>query len=280
MQKNIKFIKEKLSHLYPERELESFTVWILSHVLGYDRTQIIMKEDRILPEDVSIKIENMVDRLTNQEPIQYITGDTEFAGLNLNVKPGVLVPRPETEELVSRIANGLDIHPKKILDIGTGSGCIALALKKYLPAATVYACDISNEALNLSRENARLNNLDVNIFYYDVLTEKGDLPVNEFDLIVSNPPYILESEKEFMHANVLNFEPHLALFVPDNDPLKFYKAITAFAKRHLAEGAKIWFEINENRSDDVVDLLRLNNFKDVKPIIDIFGKMRFVCGFK
>lgn len=280
MQKNIKFIKEKLSHLYPERELESFTVWILGHVLGYDRTQIIMNEDRILPEDVSIKIENMVDRLTNQEPIQYITGDTEFAGLNLNVKPGVLVPRPETEELVSRIANGLDIHPKKILDIGTGCGCIALALKKYLPAASVYACDISNEALNLSRENARLNNLDVNIFYYDILTEKGDLPVNEFDLIVSNPPYILESEKEFMHVNVLNFEPHLALFVPDNEPLKFYKAITAFAKRHLADGAKIWFEINENRSIDVVDLLGLNNFKDVKPIKDIFGKMRFVSGLK
>ncbi|MFC0878179.1 peptide chain release factor N(5)-glutamine methyltransferase [Saccharicrinis sp. FJH2] len=278
MQKNINYIKQKLSGLYPDREVESFVVWILGHVLGYDKTRILLNNDKILPKDVSSRISSIVDRLTKYEPIQYITGDTEFVGLNLNVKPGVLVPRPETEELVSRISNKVAANSAKILDIGTGSGCIALGLKKYMPGTKVFGCDISQVAIELANENAKLNNLDVHFFYYDILSQNGTLPAKKFDMIVSNPPYVLESEKVQMEANVLKYEPHGALFVPDDDPLIFYQKISDFAQLHLANNGEIWLEINENKGAEVKGLLENNFFHDVVVLKDIFGKQRFVYG--
>ena len=278
MQKNINYIKQKLSGLYPEREIESFVVWILGHVLGYDRTRILLNNDKILPKDVSAKVTSIVDRLTKFEPIQYITGDTEFAGLNLNVKPGVLVPRPETEELVSRICSKVASTTKRVLDIGTGTGCIALGIKKYMPVASVLGCDISQIALDLANENARLNNLDVKFFYYDVLSMKGDLPVNRFDLIVSNPPYVLESEKTVMEENVLKYEPHSALFVPDDDALLFYRKIIEFAHTYLTDRGELWLEINEQKGSEIKEILINNSFHDVAVIKDIYGKYRFAFG--
>ncbi|MFB6342419.1 peptide chain release factor N(5)-glutamine methyltransferase [Saccharicrinis sp. FJH62] len=278
MQKNINYIKQKLGGLYPDREVESFVVWILGHVLGYDKTRILLNNDKILPKDVSSRISSIVDRLTKYEPIQYITGDTEFVGLNLNVRPGVLVPRPETEELVSRISNKVAANSANILDIGTGSGCIALGLKKYMPGTKVFGCDISQVAIELANENAKLNNLDVHFFYYDILSQNGTLPVKKFNMIVSNPPYVLESEKVQMEANVLKYEPHSALFVPDDDPLIFYQRISEFARLYLANDGEIWLEINENKGAEVKRLLENNSFHDVVILKDIFGKQRFVYG--
>ncbi|MFB6319329.1 peptide chain release factor N(5)-glutamine methyltransferase [Saccharicrinis sp. FJH54] len=278
MQKNINYIKQKLSGLYPDREVDSFVVWILGHVLGYDRTRILLNNDKILPKDVSARIMSIVDRLTKYEPIQYITGDTEFAGLSLNVKPGVLVPRPETEELVSRISNKISGKTTRILDIGTGSGCIALGLKKYMPGVEVYGCDIVQAALDLARENAKLNKLEATFFYYDILSQTGALPVEEFNMIVSNPPYVLESEKALMEDNVLKYEPHSALFVPDDNALVYYQRITDFARINLTDGGEIWFEINESRGEEVKELLVKNSFHNVVVLKDIFGKYRFVNG--
>lgn len=276
MQKNINYIKEKLSDLYPDREVESFTAWILGHVLGYDRTRILLNNDKILPEDVSQRIAGIVDRLSNYEPIQYITGDTEFAGLSINVKPGVLVPRPETEELVSRISNTVNATSRCVLDVGTGTGCIALGLKKYMTDAKVYGCDISEPALELAKSNALLNSLSVDFFYYDILTQNGHLPVEKFDLIVSNPPYVMESEKAQMESNVLKYEPHSALFVPDNDALIYYRALTEFAADKLDSGGEVWYEINENKSMEVEALLKDHGFHYIETMRDIFGRKRFV----
>lgn len=241
--------------------------------------------------DVNIEIENeklLLDALAllkAEKPIQYIIGETEFFGLTFKVNDNVLIPRPETEELVDWIIKSQPKQTKEsqelnILDIGTGSGCIAISLAKNIPNAKVYALDVSKGALKVAKQNAEINNVDVKFIEANIL-KSNEIENNiKFDVIVSNPPYVKVKEKELMKANVLDNEPHLALFVSNENPLVFYEAISEFAKANLKESGMLFFEINEYLGDGMIDLLKGNNFKNIELKQDIFKKDRMIKGVK
>ena len=276
MKKTIQSIRESLSPYYGPSEIESFTALIFNCIFGYSRKEMILKSNHILPESGYQKVAMIVSRLKQHEPIQYILGETEFYGLKIKVEPGVLIPRFETEELVDLIIKrekGLNV---KILDIGIGSGCIAISMKKNLPGSDVWGCDISDTALRVTRENAALNDVSLTLEKFDILG-KETFRENRFDIIVSNPPYVTEKEKQVMQKNVLDFEPWLALFVPDNDPLIFYRAIVYQAKQILIPGGKLYFEINETYGNEISALMTGNGYT-VEIIKDINGKERIALG--
>ena len=276
MKATIQYINSELAGLYPVSEIEGFTRIIFDVVCGLSFTeQVVKRLEKISATDLE-RIEAIILRLKNCEPIQYILGETEFYGLKLNVNPSVLIPRPETEELVHWIIKSNLPENSIILDIGTGSGCIAIALKSQLKNAEVFGIDISENALEVARQNAFRNSLEVGFFQSDILKWKG-FEWNKFDIIVSNPPYIRESEKLQMHSNVLNFEPENALFVTDADPLIFYKTIAAFAKINLAKNGLLFFEINENMSLEMNKMLFDFGFCDIEIRKDINDKNRIVC---
>ncbi|MFW6370496.1 MAG: peptide chain release factor N(5)-glutamine methyltransferase, partial [Bacteroidota bacterium] len=259
-----KFIREVLKDHYPLREIEGFTKIILGEVTGLNFTGIILNKDKKLPSSAIAKIQNILESLKKSVPIQYITGKTEFYGLPFKVKPGVLIPRPETEELVEWIIRETENKKElKILDIGTGSGCIAVTLGIKLNKAKIHALDNSDAALEVAKQNARLNQTRVNFFKGDILQKTFDVNPGSFDIIVSNPPYVMESEKDLMEENVLSHEPGSALFVPDKDPLIFYKAIASFALTNLEGKGKIYLEINEQFGPRVADLFKQKGFSDV-----------------
>ena len=242
---------------------------------GYSKTYVLTHYDSEISEAEFKKIETIVSRLKTNEPIQYILGKTTFCDLLFTVKPGVLIPRPETEELVHIILSdnkGRDgLH---ILDIGTGSGCIPICLSKYLTNAKVTSIDISKECLTIAQSNAELNDASVKYLESNILED--DIQFKDLDIIVSNPPYVLDSEKATMKANVLDYEPHLALFVPDNDPLLFYQGIIEKAKKWLKPQGLLYFEINEQFAKEI-EILALNKrVSSVCCIKDLFGKDRFV----
>ncbi len=276
MKATIQFINSELHGLYPVSEIEGFTRIIFETVCGWSFTeQVVKKNEKIQAGDLK-KIQEIISRLKTFEPIQYILGETEFYGLRLIVNPSVLIPRPETEELVDWIVNRDLPRNSRILDIGTGSGCIALALKSALKDAKVSGTDISEGALETAHENALKNKLDVRFYQSDIL--KNNNPNNEvYDAIVSNPPYIRESEKLQMLPNVLDYEPFNALFVPDNDPLVFYRAIAGFAKKYLTENGKLFFEINESLGFEMKNMLFDFGFCNVEIRKDINGKNRMIC---
>jgi release factor glutamine methyltransferase len=220
-----------------------------------------------------------ITRLKNYEPIQYIIGDTEFYGLVFKVNPSVLIPRPETEELVDWIIKDCEDDKKiNILDIGTGSGCIAISLAKNLPNAKVFALDVSNEALKTANQNAINNGVEVEFIEADILSYNS-LDI-QFDLIVSNPPYVRELEKQMMSANVLDHEPHLALFVEDDDALLFYRKITDVAADILKPNGQLFFEINESLGESTKQLLDNSNYKNIELKKDIFEKDRMIKAVK
>ena len=268
-------IKQELSAFYEPREAESFLSIIFESKLGISKTQRLIGDPIDISEEQKAEIEHIVSRLKNYEPIQYIIGETEFLGMRLKVNPSVLIPRPETEELVEIIANSCP-QAKDILDIGTGSGCIAIGLKHLLPSSQVYAIDISQQALKIARQNAKDNELFVAFVEQDIL--KTDNLDGEFDIIVSNPPYIKHSEKADMKPNVLNYEPHTALFVEDDNPLIFYKKIAFLAYERLRKNGYLYFEINREEANNIRDMLLQTGFIDVEIKKDIFGNNRFaVC---
>ncbi|MGE0019195.1 MAG: peptide chain release factor N(5)-glutamine methyltransferase [Draconibacterium sp.] len=275
MRGTIQYIKTELTGLYTETETEGLIRLIFEAVCGWSFTmQQIRKSEIIGPEELD-KIKSIVARLKQFEPIQYILGETYFFGLQLKVTPTVLIPRPETEELVDLIIRGNSDGNLTILDIGTGSGCIAIALKSRLNKAEISGIDISEKALKIARKNGTLNRLNVQFFQADILNwQKYDWPF--FDVIVSNPPYVTKSEKELMHKNVLDFEPSNALFVNDTDPLLFYRTIAQFALEKLNPNGKIYFEINENFGPETKSLLAGFGFTEVDIVTDIHGKNRFV----
>jgi len=276
MKSTIQYIEKELAGVYPNTEIDGFTRLIFEAICGWGFTeQVAKKHERISVTDFE-KIESIVSRLKKFEPIQYILKETEFYGLKLKVNPSVLIPRPETEELVQWILQSKLPANARILDIGTGSGCIALALKNQLKNSEITGIDISEMALETATKNARLNNLDVRFFQADILKWEA-FSWEKYDIIVSNPPYIRESEKQQMHANVLEYEPTNALFVTDNDPLVFYRAISAFAKKYLTEKGRLYFEINENLGSEMSQLLLENGFRDIEISNDINGKNRMVC---
>lgn len=277
IKKIISFIKSELKDLYPDNEIDSFVYLIFEELFNYSRTKLLISQDIELSEDSYQNILNIINELKTYKPIQYIIGKTIFYDLNFIVSPGVLIPRPETEELVDWIIKENYKKHKKILDIGTGSGCIAISLAKHLPESTIYASDISNEALKITRQNSKLNNVDIHITTLDILNHGGQ--INEkFDIIVSNPPYITEKEKKLMHKNVLDYEPELALFVPNDNPLLFYRAVIEFGLTHLNPEGEIFFEINEAYGRDAALLLEEKNYQDIALKKDINGKDRMLKG--
>lgn len=275
MKATIQYINSELAGLYPVSEIEGFTRIIFEVVCGWSFTeQVVKRLEKISATDFE-RIEAIILRLKNYEPIQYILGETEFYGLKLKVNPSVLIPRPETEELVQWITKSNLPGNSIILDIGTGSGCIALALKSQLKNAEVFGVDVSENALEVARKNALENSLDVDFFQSDIL-KWNEFEWKIFDVIVSNPPYIRESEKMQMHSNVLNFEPENALFVTDANPLIFYRTIAAFAKKYLTKSGILFFEINETLRLEMNEMLTDVGFCDIEIRKDINGKNRMV----
>jgi len=279
MQTTIQYIEKELADLYPKSEIQGFIRIIFEYVCGYDYTGLLLHKNEEINVAHQKEIEEIVLRLKRFEPIQYILGETEFHGLKLKVKPGVLIPRPETEELVQWMSETTWPPKAKILDVGTGSGCIALALKNKLPHAEISAIDFSKEALQTATENAALNDLEVEFIQSDILQwSKINWPL--YDGIVSNPPYVRELEKKEMQANVLKYEPETALFVPDDDPLIFYHQIGHFAQHYLKAEGKLFFEINESMGEQIVHFLEQIGFKNIELRKDLNEKNRMIKAVK
>jgi release factor glutamine methyltransferase len=272
--------REDLKHIYSTQEIESISAIILEEVLTIKRIEQLQNSFQQITTEDSKKLEAISIRLQKREPVQYILGKTFFCNSEFKVSPSVLIPRQETELLIESIVR----HPfasnaKSILDIGTGSGCIAISIKKLLNRAEVFALDISSDALSIAKENSVRNNMKINFIQANILSENFKVDLT-FDLIVSNPPYVRNSEKQEMHDNVLNFEPHLALFVEDNTPLLFYKAIINFSVAHLASKGILAFEINEAFGTELKDLLLENFFYPVEIIKDLNEKDRIILAQK
>ncbi|MBL0682522.1 peptide chain release factor N(5)-glutamine methyltransferase [Aquimarina mytili] len=265
-----------LSAIYGIEETRSFFYMLSEHIMGLRRVDIAVHLEKKLPEAEMVSFADATDRLKKQEPIQYIIGEANFYGLDFSVNSHVLIPRPETEELVDWIIKNLSTRKEQIniLDIGTGSGCIAVSLAKNSPHAKVYALDVSEEAISVAKSNAKKNQVEVTCIQADILkTER--LPL-DFDVIVSNPPYVRELEKKEMKANVLDNEPALALFVADNDPLIFYKRITELAKRSLTPGGSLYFEINQYLGLETKNMIEASGFESVILRKDIYNNDRMI----
>ncbi|HTD98098.1 MAG TPA: peptide chain release factor N(5)-glutamine methyltransferase [Mucilaginibacter sp.] len=271
--------RRELSALYDVKEVDSLCMLVLAEIADFSSARIKAFPELELTAEQSEKIEQLLARLKTGEPLQYILGHTEFYGLPFKVNPSVLIPRPETEELVEWIISSVgssQLTAGNILDIGTGSGCIAVSLKKNIKDANVSALDISAKALQTAKENAELNNVDIDFILMDILNFNSEIEIQKFEIIVSNPPYVTLEDKKQMHSNVTDFEPHTALFVPENDPLIFYKAIADFAITNLEKGGLLFFEINENYGEQIVDLLTYKSFKNIELRKDMSGKGRMI----
>lgn len=259
----------QLTSVYDEREAQAVARYVLEEKYGMTATDIYC--GREVPDDNETA--GIVQRLMNREPVQYVVGWEYFCGHKFAVRPGVLIPRPETEELVERIIAD-NHHSQAILDIGTGSGCIAISLALGIKRAEVTAWDISSEALNIAEDNTRLLEAKVHFMQQDTLSPPADTA--KWDIIVSNPPYICAKERAAMAPNVLDHEPHTALFVPDDNPLLFYRAITRYALHALKPGGKLYFEINPLYADDMIRMANEEGFNHAEVIEDSFGKQRFI----
>jgi release factor glutamine methyltransferase len=314
---------EKLSEKFPQREAEQLMRILLEDLFGIDLKRQLMDPNLCIDERQHYLLSETVRRLLEGEPVQYVTGMARFGDLLIKVSPAVLIPRPETEELVQKIGTGLsrkttiqpchssmgsaamsfqrghvreremlsirrsqsmaavtmDNPPKRIWDIGTGSGCIAIALAKRFPDAEVIAFDVSDEALQIAKENAESNGVKVIFVHDDVLHPQSDYFNQPVDLVVSNPPYVCDSERAAMEANVLDWEPGTALFVPDDDPLRFYRKILELAKKQLNPDGQVWLEINEQMGEEMLLLCREMGFAEAEVLEDYVGKQRFchVC---
>lgn len=263
-----------ISATYETEEARSISQIVFKEVLGYDTIKLILNENELLPAPLFEQLDQIAFLLNQHKPIQQILGYEEFMGLKFYVNEQVLIPRPETEELVELIlSDHKGLTNFTIADIGTGSGCIAISLKKYLTNSNVYAYDVSGEALKVARKNANSLAIDVHFQELNILTENLN---NMFDVIVSNPPYVLHSEKEAMRRNVLDYEPSLALFVPNEDPLLFYNRIIEVAKTQLNPKGKLYFEINESYALDTLKLFDNEVWINTEVRKDIRGKERMI----
>jgi release factor glutamine methyltransferase len=273
------FIQE-LTPIYDTGEVESFFYLILEEKNQLKRIDLALRPDLEFSEEEIVVWNSILEQLKKEIPIQYLLGKTSFYGLDFEVNESVLIPRPETEELVDWIlSNNRTMQESKnlkILDIGTGSGCIAISLAKNIANSQVYAIDVSEKALATANKNAELNNVNVTFISQNIL-EAEDLK-QQFDIIVSNPPYVRNLEKEEIKKNVLDNEPHLALFVEDNDALIFYKKIAELAQKNLSEHGELFFEINQYLGKEMIDLLEKMNFKNIELRKDIYGNDRMIKG--
>lgn len=274
----ISYIKTELNNLYDESEIKSMTYIMLEHFFSISKKDILLNKEKRFSESELLQVIYAVKDLKKQKPLAYIFGEWEFYGLTFKVNQHTLIPRPETEELVQLVVNENQSKKVRILDIGTGSGCIAIALKKQLPENTIFAFDISEEALIVAKQNALLNEVEINFKQVNIL--KPLAIAEQFDVIVSNPPYIPLKDKEIMKKNVLDFEPHLALFVDNDNALLFYKAIAQYALTSLTPNGKLYVEIHEELGQEVKMLFENTGFETVKIINDINDKNRIVSCLK
>ena len=263
-----------LAGLVEPREAQAMIRIICEDVFNYDQVDMALRQESELPEFAQDRISDIIARLRRHEPLQYIIGSALFHGHRFKVNPAVLIPRPETEQLVDFIIDENPASDLRVLDMGTGSGCIAISLARALKFPTVDAFDISRDAVAVARENAALLKVKVRLFESDMLSPQ---PSATYDIIVSNPPYICWSEREAMDPNVKDYEPGQALFVPDNDPLLFYKAIAPYAARSLERGGRLYLEINRRFGNEVKRLLEDNGFNEVRIIDDAYGNPRFAA---
>ncbi|WP_075340939.1 peptide chain release factor N(5)-glutamine methyltransferase [Tenacibaculum agarivorans] len=270
------FFNNQLINLYPKKEVDAFFFRTIEALLQLKLMDFFTNENEIIKEKDLQTLKTIVSRLQKEEPIQYILGATEFYGYQFNVNSNVLIPRPETEELVSWVLEEVKNTEEelKVLDIGTGSGCIAITLKKELSYLEVNAIDISEKALETAKNNANFNQADVKFIQHDILSDKR-LDCT-FDIIVSNPPYVRELEKKEMKANVLNNEPHLALFVEDDNPLVFYERIADFGIKHLNKNGLLFFEINQYLGQETKQILMEKGYKNSILKKDLFGNDRMI----
>mgnify|MGYP000245318982 FL=1 len=267
-----------LEPLYGNGEARAITDYVLDVCFGLSKADILCGAVEEMTAEKAAELNKIFGRLMEGEPVQYVLGRAEFCGRWFSVRPGVLIPRPETEELCAWItADSKASGSPKVLDIGTGSGCIAITLQLDMPESKVTAWDISADALDVARENAKQLGANVSFVKQDALNAK---PEGEWDVIVSNPPYICEKEKKDMAVNVLEHEPHTALFVPDADPLLFYRAITRLAVQTLSKGGRLYFEINPIYADDTCHMMRAEGMTAVELRSDMYGKQRMAKGVK
>ncbi|MBT3421487.1 MAG: peptide chain release factor N(5)-glutamine methyltransferase [Bacteroidetes bacterium] len=271
-------IVAKLSSLYGELEAQAIVYLLFEDLLGIRKTDIFTKNSDVLSKSDLIKLKYAEADLLQQIPIQHIVGFAYFMDLKIKVNKDVLIPRPETEELIQLVLNDFKDASIRILDIGTGSGCIAISIKNKLPKANVQAIDVSEKALNLAKENAKVNGVDVEFTQIDILNEREwqKFSNQKFDVIISNPPYVTQSDKLQMQKNVLEYEPELALFVPEENPLLFYKSIAEFSKRYLVPKGKIYLEINEGLANETKSLYIDSGFFNVDFLQDMMGKKRMM----
>ena len=278
MNKIVAYIRSRLQPYYTAEEVSALSRIVCCDLLGQAPTDYYLGKDIVLSSKKEQELEDILQRLSRFEPLQYIEGRTLFLGRELWVAPGVLIPRPETEELVELMLKEIPADAR-ILDVGTGSGCIAISLAKELPDALVTAWDVSPEALSVARVNARKLQADVRFVECDVLACQVD-EVGLYDVIVSNPPYVTEAEKADMEPNVLQWEPSLALFVPDDDPLRFYRRIAVLGRDMLADGGRLYFEINRAYGREMVEMLRTMGYVGVRVEKDLSQNDRFVIAEK
>ncbi len=270
----IEQLKNGLAGVVEPHEAQAMIRVICEDVFNYDPVDVALRQESELPEFAQDKVADIIARLRRHEPLQYIVGSARFHGHKFKVTPAVLIPRPETEQLVDIIVDENTASDLRVLDMGTGSGCIAISLARALKFAQVEALDVSHDALAVARENAATLKAKVRFFESDMLSPQ---PPARYDIIVSNPPYICWSEREAMDRNVKDYEPGQALFVPDNDPLLFYKAIAPYAAQSLERGGRLYLEINQRFGNEVKRLLEDNGFDEVRIIEDSFGKVRFAA---
>lgn len=291
MNKEFIHFHRQLSACYPAEEAKAIARLVFETRFHLSMTDILLDKDRHFSGEEHTELQTILSRLLKKEPVQYILGETEFCGLTLQVEPGVLIPRPETEELVEWIAAEHGDGPKQMLDIGTGSGCISVALSHRLPQAAITAIDTCPAVLQIAARNVEARRSAVSLELRNILEYAGrrtDTPPSPpsatepwyewrtWDVIVSNPPYICRREAALMDENVLNFEPHLALFVDDNDPLLFYRTIARYARHNLAEGGCLYLEINQQFGHETSELLRETGFTDIELRKDFCGKDRMI----
>ena len=268
----IEQLRDGLAGVADSQEVQAMIRVICEDIFNYDPVDVALRQESELPDFAPQRIADMIARLQRHEPLQYIVGFARFHGHRFKVTPAVLIPRPETEQLVDLIVEENSGSDLRVLDMGTGSGCIAISLARALKFAQVDALDVSRDALAVARDNAAALKVKVRFFESDILAPQ---PAATYDIIVSNPPYITWSERELMERNVKDYEPAQALFVPDNDPLLFYKAIAPYAKQSLEKGGRLYLEINQRFGAEVKRLLEGCGFGEVRIIVDSYGKDRF-----
>lgn len=271
----VSYLEAGLSPLYPPEEVNSMVAILFAHFNKWNRMELRARQDHQLSESELLNYHQALKQLKQSKPLQYVLGETEFFELPFKLNNHVLIPRQETEELVDLIIKE-GKENESLIDIGCGSGCISISYKKSKSKSKVFVVDVVPEALQLTMDNAKLNEVELNSKEMDILNWY-DLDI-QFDVVVSNPPYVTIGEKATMNENVLNFEPHVALFVQDSNPVVFYDAIADFALKHLKDNGRIYFEINERFGREVASCLEVRNFKDIRIIKDINGKDRIVTG--